>query len=68
MTQFQSCLVKLCCVKVLSIAKTVKAKQYNPKISKIWLICCDIRYCIIKIDVLIFEFGHIRVLSYFIDS
>ena len=26
----------------MSIAKAVKAKQNSPKISKIWLICCDI--------------------------
>ena len=39
---------KLHCVKVFSIAKAVKAKQYSPKISKIWLIRCDIQYSIIK--------------------
>ena len=33
---------KLRCVKVLSIAEAVKAKQYSPNISKIWLIRCDI--------------------------
>ena len=50
---------KLRCVKVLSIAKAVKTKQYSRKISKIWLIRCDTLYCIIKIDFLIFEFGQI---------
>ena len=60
MTRFQSCLVKkLRGVEVFSIAKAVKAKQRSPKISKIWLICCNIRYCIIKISFLIFEFRHI---------
>ena len=52
------------CVKVFLIAKAVKAKQYSPKISKIWLIRCDMRYCIIKIDFLIFEFGHIVFLVF----
>ena len=42
LTQFQSLLgKKMRCVKVLSIGKAVKAKQYIPKISKIWLIRCD---------------------------
>ena len=47
------------CVKVLSIAKAVKAKQYSPKILKIWLNRRDLRYSMIKIDFLTFEFGHI---------
>ena len=50
---------KLRCAKVLSIAKAAKAKRYSPKISKIWLIRRDMQHCIIKIDFLIFEFGHI---------
>ena len=50
---------KLRCVKVMSIAKAVKAKLYRVKISKMWIIRCDIRYCIIKIEFLIFDFGHI---------
>ena len=49
-------------VKVLSITKAVKAKQYSSKISQIWLIRGDIRYCIINIDFLIFAFGHIVLL------
>ena len=67
MTQLQSSWVKLSSVKVLSIAKGVKAKQYCPKISKIWLIRCDKRYCIIKIDFLIFELGHLVKSSLFVQ-
>ena len=48
------------CVKVSSIAKSIKAKQYSLKISKVWLIRSDIQYCycIIKLDFLILEFRH----------
>ena len=49
---------KLRYVKVFSIAEAVKAKECSSKISKIWLISCDIRYCVIKIDFSIFEFEH----------
>ena len=60
------CDKKLRCVKVFSIAKAVKAKQYSPKISKIWLIRCDIRYCLIKIDFLIFEFRHVVFFKFYL--
>ena len=50
MILFHTCLVKSC-VKVLSIVQAVKAKDF-----KIWLFCCDIRYCIINIGFLVFEF------------
>ena len=55
---------KLCFFKVMLI---VKAKQYSSKISKIQLFGCDIRYCIIKFDLMIFKFEH-SVLNYFIHA
>ena len=60
---------KLCCVKVLSIAKAVKTKQYcSPKRfeKSSWFFRYDIRYWIIRMDFLIFKFKHNVLNNYFI--
>ena len=48
------------------IVKAVKAKQYSCRIAKI-LFFCDMQFCIIKFDFLIFKFEH-SALNHFIHA